>query len=60
MKEYTLTYTAEITEVIKSDAPLYDKDKNAFVKNAIANWIGSKLDVDDVHVKDIKVFERDI
>ena len=55
MKEYTLTYTAEITEVIKSDAPLYDNDKNA-----IANWIGSKLNVDDVHVKNVKVFERDI
>lgn len=57
MKEYTLTYTAEITEVIKSDIPLYLHDND---KNAIANWIGSKLDVDDVHVKNIKVFERDI
>ncbi len=33
-----------------------EKDKNF----RIANWIGSKLDVDDVHVKNIKVFERDV
>ncbi len=55
MKEYTLVCVAEITEVIKSDYPLYDNDPNA-----IANWIGSKLDVDDVHVKSVKVFEREV
>lgn len=58
MKEYTLVYTAEITEVVTTDEPLenyvYDD------KNDLANWIGSKLNADDVRVKDIKVFEREV
>ena len=59
MKEYTLIYTAEITEVVKTDEPLgnyvySDKD------HQLGAWIESKLGVDDVHVKNIKVFERDV
>lgn len=56
MKEYTITYTAEITEVFTNegiDEPAeLDKDN-------IAAWIEDKLKVDDVHVKNVKVFERE-
>lgn len=55
MKEYTLIYNAEITEVIKPSEPLKDNDPEQ-----IAAWIESKLGVDDVHVKNVKVFERDL
>lgn len=58
MKEYTIIYTVEITEVLKTDEPfenyIYDSE------NAIANWVGSKLNVDDVHVKDLKVFPGEV
>ena len=57
MKEYTLTYTVDITEVIK---PTEEIREGFDDKNAIANWIGAKLNVDDVHVKNVKVFERDL
>ena len=57
MKEYTLVYNAEITEIFTSegiDEPAeLDKDN-------IAAWIESKLKVDDVHVKNLKVFEREV
>ena len=57
MKEYTIIYNAEITEVFTSegiDEPAeLDKDN-------IAAWIESKLKVDDVNVKSIKVFEREV
>ena len=58
MKEYTLIYKAEITEVVTTDEPLEHyiyRDKNE-----LANWIGSKLNADNVHIKDIKVFEREV
>ena len=58
MKEYTLVYTAEITEVFTNegiDEPAeLDKDN-------IAAWIEDKLKVDDVHIKgNVKVFEREV
>lgn len=58
MKEYTLVYNAEITEIFTSegiDEPAeLDKDN-------IAAWIESKLKVDDVHIKGgVKVFEREL
>ena len=56
MKEYTIVYTVEITEVLKTDEPLENYVYSD--KNDIANWVGSKLNADDVHVKDLKVFPR--
>lgn len=54
MKEYTIIYTAEITEVIKGDAPEIDKEQ-------LSAWIEDKLKVDDVHIKGaVKVFEREL
>lgn len=58
MTEYTIVYTAEITEVVKTDEPLEGTVYSD--KNAIANWIGAKLNADDVSVKNIKVFPREI
>lgn len=56
MKETTLIYTAEITEVIKPSDPLKDTDPEQ-----IAAWIESTLKVDDVHIKgNIKAFEREV
>ena len=55
MKEYTIIYTAEITEVIKGD------EYREMDKEQIAAWIESKLGVDDVHIKGgVKVFEREL
>ena len=58
MKEYTIVYTAEITEVVKTDEPMENMIYSD--KNAIANWIGSKLNADDVSVKEVKVFPREV
>lgn len=58
MKEYTIVYKVEITEVLKTDEPLENYVYDS--KNDIANWVGSKLNADDVHVADVKVFERDL
>ena len=57
MKEYTIIYTAEITEVKKTEGmELAEIDKNQ-----LAAWIESTLDVDDVHIKGaVKVFEREL
>ena len=55
MKEYTIIYNAEITEVKKAEE-LAEMDKEQ-----LAAWIESKLGVDDVHVKgNVKVFEREL
>ena len=55
MKEYTIIYNAEITEVVEAEE-LAEMDKEQ-----IAAWIESKLGVDDVHVKgNVKVFEREL
>lgn len=54
MKEYTIIYNAEITEVKKGDAPEIDKEQ-------LAAWIESRLKVDDVHIKgNVKAFEREL
>lgn len=62
MKEYTIIYTAEITEVKKADTPADIEQVYAEIdKEQIAAWIESKLGVDDVHVKgNVKVFEREL
>lgn len=57
MKEYTLIYNAEITEVITNDGMDLPAELD---KENIQAWLEDKLGVDDVHVKNIKVFERDI
>ena len=57
MKEYTLIYKAEITEVITNDGMDLPAELD---KENIEAWLEDKLSVDDVHVKNIKVFERDI
>lgn len=54
MKEYTITYTAEVTDVYEAEC-LPEHMTNP---EAMAEWIKCKLEVDDVHVKNVKVFER--
>ena len=58
MKEYTIIYKAEITKVLKTDEPLENYVYSD--KDQLGAWIESNLGADDAHVKDIKVFERDI
>ena len=57
MKEYTLIYKAEITEVITNDGMDLPAELD---KENIEAWLEDKLNVDDAHVKDIKVFEREV
>lgn len=57
MKEYTLIYNAEITEVITNDGMDLPAELD---KENIQAWLEDKLGVDDVHVKNFKVFERDL
>lgn len=55
MKEYTIIYNAEITEVIKGD------EFREMDKEQLAAWIEDKLKVDDVTIKgNVKVFEREL
>ena len=62
MKEYTLVYNVEITEVKKADTPADTEQVYAEIdKEQLAAWIESTLGVDDVHVKgNVKVFEREL
>ena len=57
MKEYTLIYKAEITEVITNDGMDVPAELD---KENIEAWLEDKLNVDDAHVTDIKVFEREV
>jgi len=60
MKELTLEYTLEVTEIVKIPdeeefSPLlYDKEA---MKKFIQESVKARLDVDDVLVKKYKIFE---
>lgn len=56
MKEYTVTYTAEVTEVVKDKSKFEEVFADA---NAREQAVKADLDVDDVHIKHLKVFEWD-
>ena len=65
MKEYTIIYTAEITEIVKPDETWSDAEREEMEtqlthKEMAANWLCRELNADDVHVKSIKVFEREL
>ena len=62
MKEYTIIYNAEITEVKKADTPADTEQVYAEMDmEQLAAWIESTLGVDDVHIKgNVKVFEREL
>lgn len=65
MKEYTLTYTAEITEIVKpdetwSEAEIKEMETQLTHKEMAEDWLCRELNADDAHVKNIKVFERDV
>lgn len=62
MKEYTITYTAEITEVWKSDEHACEFEETCFADGAegIEIYLENALDADDVHVRNVKVFEREV
>lgn len=61
MKEYMLTYTAEITEVINRGGKLpVELDETYTDKRTIEQHIkDGTLRPDDVKVKNVKVFERE-
>ena len=65
MKEYTIIYNAEITEIVKpgetwSGAEIEEMETQLTHKELAANWLRRELNADDVHVKSIKVFEREL
>lgn len=65
MKEYTIIYNAEITEIVKpdetwSEAEIKEMETQLTHKEMAEDWLCRALNADDVHVKNIKVFERDI
>lgn len=55
MKEYTITYTAEVTQVIRSMEDLAELLNNPEFH---AENLARDAKLDDVHVKNVKVFER--
>lgn len=55
VKECTIIYTAEITEVVKND----ELDGIPFDESQLAAWIESKLNVDDVRIKSLKFFSNE-
>ena len=60
MKEYTLIYKAEITEILNEEemALVPTKDGKIDVQ-ALAGLAKIELDVDDVVISKVKVFELD-
>ena len=56
MKEYTLTYTAEITDIIPNKDGVREENIMAITPEHLANIIKQMLHVDNVLVSDLKVF----
>lgn len=55
MTEYTITFKADVTEIIVPPATIKTNDPES-----IAKWMKHKLGVDDVRVHDVKVFPREV
>lgn len=55
MKEYTIITTAEITTIIKLENVTADEWNRVFTKA-----VKERLDADDVTVKNVKLFPREI
>lgn len=56
MKEYTLTYTVEITDILHPDDRVTEDDIMNLDHRMLANLIRNMLHVDHVNVSDLKVF----
>ena len=56
MKEYTITFTAEVTKVIKSDVDTMEEFLVNDAPKFLCDDIKRKLPVDDVRVSEYKVF----
>lgn len=55
MKTHTVTYTVEVTEIIRcNDTDFLMKE----YADIIAEKLRNKMEFDDVHVKELKVFEH--
>lgn len=56
-KQHTVTYTVEVTEIIKcNDTEFLMKEYADIIKEKLKN----KMEFDDVQVKGLKVFEHTI
>lgn len=62
MKEYTITYTAEITEIWKPNEHECEFEETIFCgePEEIADYVKDVLKADDVHVSKVKVFEHEL
>lgn len=61
MKEYTVTYTVDVTEVLEQtddETELIVTDER-FI-SLLEDRMKAELGVDDLHVRDFKVFVRDV
>jgi hypothetical protein len=56
MKEYTLTYTVEITDIIYPDDTITEEDIMSITPQELAEAFKQITDVDHVSVSDLKVF----
>ena len=56
MKEYTLTYTVEITDIIQSDGDITEEDVMSITSDELAEAVKDLTGVDHVAVSDLKVF----
>lgn len=56
MKEYTLTYTVEITDIIQSDGDITEEDVMSITSDELAEAVKDLTGADHVTVSDLKVF----
>ena len=56
MKKYTITFTAEFTMIGRGTTMDYDSTK----PEEVEEYLRRVTDADDVHVKSVKVFEREV
>lgn len=57
MKEITVTYTLEVTEIYKGVPD--DLTPRKDMQERLERMLKEELDADDVHVRDLKLFIRD-
>jgi len=56
MKEYTVTFTVEITDIIPAEHDYQEKEVMAITPNDIADAIKQNFHCDNAVVSDLKVF----
>lgn len=59
MKEKTVTFTAEFTFIGNDEFLFKDENNNDWTEKDFVKWLKSRLNVDDVQIKNLRKFVLD-